>query len=378
MISLRNTKVEFKDFTVGDVFYTVRGISKYTRGYGVKHRGEYPVYSASSVGPLTAINSFDHDGNFLSWATNGYGGSMKVLSGKFSINGDRALLIPKIDGVDLNYSRLILEPIFRQSAVGRRVDGKRNEYTKLPPSKVTDITFQLPVTANGKIDAKAQAVIVGRANKLETLRDGAKEIHDTIAACLPVPQLNPDASTTLQLVGSWVEFISTKTGWTKTEYSHFDTGMDKHFPVYSAAKSPVAFVKETVRGLINADEVNPIISFASNGEGSAGTNFVFHTSPFYVSNDRTCLRITAKDILPEYVFFALHGIKQTYGFGHTFKASMKNLECVTVSIPVKSNGKYDKQQQQKLVKQYNKLYEAKAILESQLESIISCRVTSPA
>lgn len=370
--------MKFKNIVVGDVFDTVRGASKYTRSYGLKHKGTFPVYSASSVAPLTYINSHDHEGDFLSWATNGYGGSMKILSGKFSINGDRALLIPKIAELNLDYCRLILEPLFRQSAVGRRVDGKRNEYTKLPPSKIGEITFPVPVNGKGKIDVVAQATMVSRACKLDALKSKSKEIHDTIATCIPVPILKQDLVTALSLGGNWIDFISTKTGWTKAQYSGLDTGNQNHFPLYSAAKSPVAYIEEKVKGLIMADNKEPIISFASNGEGSAGTNFIFHTSPFYVSNDRTCLKITAKGILPEYIYFALHGIKQAYGFGHTLKASKKNLEYVTVNIPVAANGSYDVKYQKLLVTRYKMLYATKNALESQLSAINNTKITFPA
>lgn len=371
MIFFQVMKMKFKEIAVGEIFKPVRGVSKYTRGYGFRHKGEFPVYSASTDTPLTYINSHDYEGDFLSWTTNGYAGSMKVLSGKFSINGDRALLIPKITGMKLNldYYRLILEPIFRLNAVGRKVDGKRNEYTKLSPSKIIDISFLVPINGKGQIDLKTQSLMVRRANKLDDLKNKSKEICHIIANCIPVPSTNQNSLTILQLNGEWIEYVSTKTGWTKTIYNHLDSGDETHFPLYSAAKLPVAYIKEEINGLILANSKEPIISFASNGEGSAGTNFVFHTSPFYVSNDRICLKIIAKKILPEYVYFSLHGIKQAYGFGHTFKASKKNLEYVTINVPVKSNGDYDVKNQKQLVARYKKLYAIKNALESRLTDI---------
>lgn len=362
--------LKFKDFIVGDLFDTERGKGKYTRGYGIKHPGSFPVYSASNTNPLTFIDSYDYHGSYLSWATNGYGGAMKVLSGHFSINGDRALLIPKIDGLNLDYCRLILEPLFRENAVGRKVDGKRNEYTKLSPSKVAEITFQLPVTANDEIDTEAQTKMVVHASRFGTLKASLSDAYDTIKTCIPVPSLDQYVTTTLQLTGNWFEFVSTKTGWTKAQYSKLDTGNDKHFPVYSAARQPVAYVQHKERGLISADEITPIISFAANGDGSAGANFVFHTTPFFVSNDRTCLRILDKNIVPEYIFFVLQGMKQTYGFGHTLKATKANLEIVTIDIPITATGAgYDKKAQKKLIARFRKLHSIRKALDSQLAII---------
>ena len=76
-------------------FIVVSGKSKYTKKFGNQNSGEYPVYSASNNAPLTFINTFDFDGNYMTWATNGFAGYIKLLSGKFSINADRGLLKPK-------------------------------------------------------------------------------------------------------------------------------------------------------------------------------------------------------------------------------------------------------------------------------------------
>jgi hypothetical protein len=363
-----------KTLVVGDVFSVARGVSKYTRGYGVKNPGKHPVYSAS-VSPLTHINSFDHEGEFLSWATNGYGGTMKVLNGRFSINADRALLIPKIDGLNLDYCRIVLEPLFRERAVGRIVDGKKNEYTKLPPPRVLDVEFEVPVDKKGRLDEKEQARIVQHAQGISALASKARDITKILSTAHPVPSIRQENFVEVPLQGDWIEYVTAKTGWTKTRYRQIDTGNTTDIPVYSAAKQPVAYVSKKYPALIEARADAPIISFASNGDGSAGTNFVFHVSPFYVSNDRTCLRIIDKLIEPEFVYFSLHGMKQTYGFGHSFKANKSNLESVNIGIPVK-NGKYDIKQQCEIVARYKKLYAVRDALEAQLETIASAKVSA--
>ena len=84
-----------KIFSVSDFFEPVRGKSIYTRTYADNNSGPYPVYSASLAGPLCHIDTFDYEGTFLTWTTNGYGGRIQVISGKFSINGDRGIFLPK-------------------------------------------------------------------------------------------------------------------------------------------------------------------------------------------------------------------------------------------------------------------------------------------
>lgn len=180
-------------------------------------------------------------------------------------------------------------------------------------------------------------------------------------------------SRNLSLSGEWLSYIPTKTAWTKAEYRAMDTSATTDTPVYSAAKGPVAFVKGTHSGLIKASKQNPIISFASNGDGSAGTNFVFHTRDFYVSNDRTCLRVLDQMLDPEFVYFALHGIKETYGFNHNYKANPSNLESVTIEIPTKGK-KFDLARQQEMVAFFKELYDSKRELEAQLRRVADARI----
>ena len=367
--------MDFKDISVTDLFVILRGASKYTRDYGFVHRGDYPVYSASTMAPLTFIDTFDYEGEYLSWSTNGYAGTMKILSGQFSINADRALLKPKIDGIDLEYCRQLLEPIFRERAVGRIVDGKKNEYTKLQATKVGDIIIPIPVDKSGTIDVVAQKHLTLRSTSLSTLKEKSKDVCSVIVSCIPSLSGSVESSIELQLGGDWLQYITAKTTWTKAQYNSIDTGNDKDIPVFSAAKSPVAYVANKLPSSISASSDNPIISFASNGDGSAGTNFLFHTSPFYVSNDRTCIRIVDDKINPEYVFYSLHGIKQTYGFNHSFKATRNNLDNVTINIPVSKDGKYDVTLQKQLVNRYKKLYTIKKSIEDRLKTIISAKIS---
>ena len=142
-VSLKNMSVrfidedyEFKYIALPDLLERVKGKSKYTKKYGQLNKGKYPVYSASSSSPLTHIDTYDYDGEFLSWSTNGFAGTISVFNEKFSINGDRGLLLPKDDrnDLDLYYLKYILEPMFREMAKGRKGDNGVDEFTKLYPS----------------------------------------------------------------------------------------------------------------------------------------------------------------------------------------------------------------------------------------------------
>lgn len=155
---------------LSDVLDIVKGTSKYTRKYGNVNKGKYPVYSASSTTPLTHIDSFDYDGEYLSWSTNGFAGIVTILSGKFSINGDRGLLLPKAENLDIHYLKYTLEPIFRQLAKGRKGDHGEDEFTKLYPSMIIDTDIPIPVGSEGEISLSAQQEISKSYATIESYR----------------------------------------------------------------------------------------------------------------------------------------------------------------------------------------------------------------
>ena len=144
-----------------NLFVYVKGKAKYTKKYGEIHKGIYPVYSASSATPLTHIDTYDYDGIYLTWSTNGFAGTILVLDGKFSINGDRGILLPK-DGredLDYDYMKYVLEPQFRELAKGRKGDNGEDEFTKLYPSMLANVMVPVPVDAEGNISLALQKEI---------------------------------------------------------------------------------------------------------------------------------------------------------------------------------------------------------------------------
>lgn len=159
----------FSKFKLHTLFLPQRGYSRYTKKFGNEHRGPYPVYSASSQTPLTRIDTYDYSGKHMTWSTNGFAGTILVIDGKFSLNGDRGILLPR-DGrtdLDLDYMRYTLEPIFRSMAKGRKGDCGEDEFTKLYPTMLMDVEIPVPVRSDGTIDLDAQREIAGKYKTIE-------------------------------------------------------------------------------------------------------------------------------------------------------------------------------------------------------------------
>lgn len=161
---------QFKEVKLIELFNIEKGFSKYTKKYGNDNPGEYPVYSASNKKPLTHLNHYDYDGTYLTWATNGFGGYMKLIEGKFSVNGDRGILVPKSDNTNIRYVKYVLEPILRGLAKGRLGDRGKNEFTKVPKKLLNDVFIKMPIDTLGEIDVKKQEELASQFDLIESIK----------------------------------------------------------------------------------------------------------------------------------------------------------------------------------------------------------------
>jgi len=161
---------EFELRQIDTIFNVEKGLSKYTKKYGNSNKGDYPVFSASNRHPLTYINSYDFCGEYLTWATNGFAGFIKILNGEFSINGDRGILMPLYENIDIYYVKYVLEPILREIAKGRKGDKGEDEFTKVYPPMVKEIKIPFPINKQGKIDRDLQKYIADQYKKIDDIK----------------------------------------------------------------------------------------------------------------------------------------------------------------------------------------------------------------
>ena len=160
----------FKEFRVGDVFETKKGLSKYTKTYGQSNKGKYEVYSGSNNGSIMSIDTFDYEGKYLSWIVDGFAGYMMVLKGQFSATSHRGILIPIVEKININYIKTALEPILRDVAKGRKGDRGSSEYTNVSPSMVENAEIKIPVDKFGGFDIEKQNEIASTYRKIEEVK----------------------------------------------------------------------------------------------------------------------------------------------------------------------------------------------------------------
>lgn len=165
------------------------------------------------------------------------------------------------------------------------------------------------------------------------------------------------------------KFVTLKTGWTKEIYQKKNIDSKEGIPVYTASESIVAYVKEKNDKLITVTTSDKIFSFASNGDGSAGKNFVIHNTDFYVSNDRTVIKIIDENISLDYILFCLRNMKSEYGFDFSFKATPNNVKNVALEIPVDENDDFDLARQNLISQRFYFFQNFKEKVSTQFEDI---------
>lgn len=368
-----------KSFTVSEAFEPpVRGNSLFTRAYMRSHAGDYPVYSGATTGPIGSIDTYELEGDYLSWSTDGYAGRLMVNRGKFSGTSHRAFLRPKIPGINLEYCRLVLSGPFREAARGRLQDGQfRNEYTALPLQAVASIEFSVPTDADGNIDEEAQADFVTRSQRATAFQDGAEALIRELTQATALPSLS-DASDVREVSltdPNTFTFLKRETGWLKKHWIRL-AKEDGTFPVFSAAKAPVAFVDEVTPKLIEASEDDLVLSFGVDGDGSAGTNFVIHDRPFYISTNRTSLKPQSRSVSVLYLYYALQTMKADHGFSYTYKAYPSRLADVMVPLPIDEDGTFDLPVQLAEVERLRKLNRLREEVVEVLSALRSAALTT--
>ncbi len=350
--------ISYKSFVIKNLFDLEKGFSKYTKNYGNQNKGAYPVYSASNIAPLTHINSFDFNGEYLTWATNGFAGYIKVISDKFSINGDRGLLKPKQKNINIKYVKYKLEPILRELAKGRKGEKGENEFTKVYPSMISDIKIDFPVDNNGEISTDIQNEIVEEFVFIEKIKEKVQEYKKTIN------ELNIEIKEEccLKLFSIDKLFIS-KSGNAKLTRKVVEKNKGDYV-VYSANTK-----ENGIFGCINSfDHNEECIQITTNG-AYAGTIFYREKHKFSINGDARLLIKKSEELDYQYLLFEVQKEFLKHNFNWENKPTVSKLKDIKILIPVNRNDNYDLQAQKEIAKKYKKIEEIKKDINIELDKI---------
>lgn len=341
---------------LSEIFDIVRGQSKYTKKYGQLNTGSYPVYSASVDMPLTYIETYDYDGEFLSFTTNGFAGHTKILNGKFSINADRGLLIPKTP-VYLPYFKYILQPIFRSLSVGRLLKGGKGEYTKLHPYMIEDIDLEL------ELDISKQKEIVSAYKTVEEFKNELSsyknELKNNTIAIEPLEEFTYKNVS----IGDIFNIVKGNSKYTK-KYIQEHNGV---YPVYSSQT-------------INNGEIGYINSYDFNCYCITWTTDGIHAGTVFIRNDKFSMTTHCGALIPkekidlEYVYYMLKYSLKDYAVGDGNKrVTVDIINNVSIKVPIDTDNNFDFKKQKEIIKYYHnteaKLNELELMKKEVLNSI---------
>jgi len=358
----KKPELTYSTFKLKDLFSIERGKSKYTKKYGNQNKGEYPVYSASNNAPLTHINTFDYDGEFLTWATNGFAGYIKLLNGKFSFNADRGLLKPLKDKVNITYVKNIIEPILRDLAKGRKGEKGQDEFTKVYPSMIEDVEIKMPIDGNGELDIDSQNSIVEKILFTEEIKSKIEsyktQLNDLII------QFDQEYQYENILISKIFDLPAIK-GLTKT----FINKNKGEIPVYGGKveEIPIGYVSDNLKTLKYFENC-----LAWNREGSVG--YVFFHNHKFTTNDHHRPLVLKKEyenkINLEYSRYAIEETLLSQGFKWSKTASKEKVAKLTFKLPVSTSKKIDVDSQNEIAIKLKKTEAIKHAISKELDKIL--------
>lgn len=356
---------QYVEVPLGEIFELQNGRPKFIRDYMDAHPGPYPVYSASLSQPFGFVDEFDYDGTHLTWVLNGYGGRVQEVTGKFSANRDRGVLVP-LDGVrppDLTYMRFALEPQLVAAAVGRRVDGRLNEYTKIYPGTAAEVLVSLPVDTAGAFDYLRMAELGNKLRRVEAAQSAVRAAQDPLQRATFVLDV-PKPFATLSLGDPQIFRLSI--GERVLTSEHTESGV----PVFSAN---VLVPFGHVAGSNLSDFSRPSLLWGIDG------NFDWNLIPkdeVFATTDH-CGRVEILDdrLDPGYVFAYLNSTRARYGFDRVFRASLRNMRAsVSVVVPLDDAGEPSLARQRALASEYEAKERAQTASLAALADVLRARM----
>jgi hypothetical protein len=359
----KKSKLKTKTYKVKDLFDIDRGKSKYTKKYGDINKGNYPVYSASNNAPLTHINTFDFDGEFLTWATNGFAGYMMLLDGKFSINADRGLLRPKYENINIQHIKTILEPKLRELAKGRKGEKGEDEFTKVYPSMIENVEIEMFIDENGKFDIESQNEIAEKYEYIAELKakieNYKKQIED-----LNVEVENEYHKENFKLDN----LFEIKSGNSKLTQSYLNNHKGEYV-VYSANTK-----QNGVFGHINSCDFDiECIQLTTNGV-YAGTFFYREKHKFSINGDARLLVKKNENLDYHYLLNELKNAFSLHNFNWENKPTKEKIKPIEILVPISSKGEFDLSAQKQIAEKYRKIEQIKKSISEELDKIANIEI----
>ncbi len=302
----------------------------------LQENGKYPVYSSQTLnnGILGFIDTYDFDGEFLTWTTDGaYAGSVFYRNGRFSITNVCGLLQVIQDNILHKYLYYILQitaPLYVSSGMGnpKLMSATMQQITiPIPPLEIQQEIVKI-LDAFTELNTELNTELKARKKQYEYYQNMLLDFKDINLnhkdAKMSVKTYPKRLQTLLQtLAPKGVEFR--KLG----EVCDFQKGKSitkkavtfGKVPVISGGRQPAYYHNE-------ANRSGETIAISSSGVYAGYVSYwdipVFLADSFSVSPKQ-------KTLMPKYLFHylttqqdAIHATKSTGGIPHVYSKDLQN------------------------------------------------------
>ena len=140
----------------------------------------------------------------------------------------------------------------------------------------------------------------------------------------------------------------------KNQQLILENSVKEGIPVYSGGKEKICYVDKNkyLSKVFIPLEKNPDISFANNGDGSAGRNFFIHKTPYFINQERTVISFkNDSDYYSLYIYYFIKDMRNKYNMNRNNRPTPKDLPSFNIQIqkPLKTNEYTSKEIQQIIV-----------------------------
>lgn len=371
--------VEVVRKTIGELFETVSGKSKYSLKYITEHSGIYPVYSAKTTGDMMKgyIDTYDYDLECLQITSNGANAGTVLYRAKqkFSVGADTRIYL-----LNEEYKNNISVK-FLYYMLKNHPEMQNFSWTnKASLYKLLDIAIDIPVTLDNHFDIKKQEEIVRKFELIEARKaELAEKIEVIKSVNVDIMSGETPKTTSIKVADLFDLTISTNSSkFTKT----FVKENPGDIPVYGASSDNLpsyGYVKDNVV-IVDRDGKRefPVRYFENcltyNIDGLAGYIF-YHEGRFSLSEKVRPLVIReeyASEVNPLYLKQVLEPIFRSHVKGRKgendkneyTKLNASMIENLEVVLPLTSSEKIDLEKQNQIVQNSQTILEMKKILRS--------------
>lgn len=371
------SEIEYQEKRLDEIFKCQKnGDSKLTKAYCDSHKGNYEVFTGTTIGHFAFIDTWQFDKPCLSFTKDGeHAGTIKIIyNDKYNIGSHRSILFPTVENIDLEYCYHCLK-----DKLFPRV--KRGQVPSVNWDQIKDIKIKLPITNNiinkqiqkeialkyKEIEEKKE-ILLNKANKLEKL---------TISFNHNIELQKP------MKISNLISYMSGNSGLTKKTLENTKNIPDDQKIIVLSGSTKL----ETPMGYVSQDYLLPNgkrIKVFENQEGihvtrkgDAGILHFLAKGKYTLNDDAYILYINnmyKESIDTRWLSYSMQNESLKYLTTQEGNKtwSIKNfMEKGIINIPIKTDGTFDLEKQKEIANKYATIENIKSNLSAQIKELIS-------